>query len=106
MKDIFFVKPDQFEIALTMEKRLLELPEESGMLFVGVTVLPDPDERRTQPLYRVVIGCSRNVEPDLMHAAAKTFLRDLVEDERQILVEAYRGTSRNSFGPKKATNLS
>ncbi len=106
MKNVFFVKPDQFELALAMEKRLLSLPEESGILFVGVSVLPDPDEQRTQPVFRVVIGCSRSVEPDLMHAAAKTFLRDLVEDERQILVEAYRGNHRISSGSTKTTNPS
>lgn len=94
MKNVFFVKPDQFETAVAMEKRLMALPPESGVLFVGVSVLPDPDEKRTEPLYRVVIGCSRGVEPDLMHAAAKTFLRDFVEDDRQILVEAYRGIAR------------
>lgn len=96
MKNVFFVKPDQFETARNMERRLLTLPEESGILFVGVSVLPDPDEKRTQPVYRVVIGCTREREPDLMVAAAKHFLREFVDDERQLLVEGYRGIGRTS----------
>lgn len=96
MKDIFFVQPEQAETARLMEKKLIELPEDSGVLFVSVTVLPDPFSQRNLPIYKVVIGCSRERENDLMHALAKRYLRDLVTDELQILVESYRGVSRNA----------
>ncbi len=95
MKPVFIVQPSEAEKARMMEKKLLSLPDEAGILFVGITVMPDPLEVRRRPLYRVVIGCHRDRETQLMHAVATQFLRPFVEDDRQLLIEAHRGIDKS-----------
>lgn len=97
MRNVFFVQPDEAELARALEKKLLSLPIESGVLFVGVSVMPDPlDVHDRRPLYRIVIGCSRDREPSLMDSLARGYLKELV-DERQLMVEAYRGLDRTAI---------
>ena len=97
MKPVFIVNPSEAEKARLMEKKLLSLPDEAGILFVGVTVMPDPLEVRRRPLFRIVIGCTRDRETQLMKAVAMEFLRPFVEDDRQLVIEAHRGVDKYSF---------
>lgn len=97
MKRIFIVEPTEAELARKMEKKLLDLPTDSGILFVGISVMPDPLEQRRRPLYRVVIGCTKDREPSVMSLVAKQMLKDFVEDERQLIVESHRGVDKSSL---------
>jgi hypothetical protein len=96
MKNIFVVQPSEVEIARRMEKRLVMLPEESGILFVGVEVHPSPDGV-PNPTFKIFIGCRRDFEASLMVAIAKQYLRDEVADESQLVVEARRGVDKSEF---------
>lgn len=94
MKAVFIVEPTELELARKMEQKLLSLPADSGILFVGVEVVADPLEIRRRPLYRIFIGCSRERDASLMHSIAKQYLRDFVEDQQQLVIEAHRGHDR------------
>lgn len=97
MRPIFVVEQSEADTARKMEQKLISLPESAGILFVGVTVMPDPLEKRRRPLYRVVIGCTKERESSLMHVIAQQYLREFVEDVRQLVVEAHRGIDRTSI---------
>ena len=92
MKTLFFVKPEEGDLARHMEAKLLKLPLSSGVLFVGVSV--DPGER---PIYRVWVGCSRNLDEALMDSLVRVTLREEIDSGAIIAVEAHRGLSRNSL---------
>ncbi len=96
MKNVFFVTQDQFDIARAMEKKLLDLPEDSGILFVGISVQENQDKRRDTVQYKIVIGCSRARDPDLMDALARQYLKEFVKDDQQLVVHAFRGVGRIS----------
>jgi hypothetical protein len=95
MKPIFIVSETEADRARAMERKLLSLHKDSGILFVGVEVVPDPLETQRRPLYKVFIGCTREREASLMHSIAKQYLRDFVEDPQQLIIEAHRGVDRS-----------
>lgn len=98
MKTVFLVQSDEAEIARHMEKTLLSLPEDSGILFVSVSVVPDPLSEPRKVLYRVVIGCTRFRDSELIGLVARTYLRQEVKDESQLTIEVYRGIGRSHSG--------
>lgn len=98
MKTVFLVHPTEIEVTRKMENILLSLPEDSGILFVGIRVLQDyleTDPRKV--LFRVSIGCSRTVTKELIHSVAMTYLTKEVP-EAQLLVEVYQGSGRYNLG--------
>lgn len=98
MKTIFLVQQDEADRARRIERLLFSLSEESGILFVGVSVIPDPLSPSTvrKVLYRTVIGCSRARDPKLIELVVKTYLRDEVDNESQLVIEVHRGVDRTS----------
>lgn len=95
MKTVFLVSQPEAETARRMEKRLMLLPEDSGILFVSVTVKQDP--LATEPrevFYRVIVGCNRARDPDLIELVARTYLRKEVRNDSQLTIEVYRGLDR------------
>lgn len=95
MKTIFLVHPEELKTAQEIEKILLNLPSYCGILFVGVSVLPDylPQESR-KILHKIVIGCSRSVETDLVRSVAETYLRKQIMNNPKLTIEVYRGSGR------------
>ena len=92
MKNVFFVEPDELEKALRIEQRLLALPEESGVVFVGVEVEPKNDIR-TYPLYKVCVGCKRGMDLRVMKPLVQhTLIHEL--DPLHLHVEAKYGNIR------------
>lgn len=96
MKNIFIVQPTEAEIARKMEKKLLSLPDASGILFVGVEVQEAPPDF-PGPLFRIFIGCRRERDASLMHSIVHRYLRDEVIDERQLVIEARRGHDKSTI---------
>lgn len=99
MKVIFLVQPDEADTARRMERTLLSLPEEAGILFAGVSVIPDPlSSGARRVLYRVVVGCSRSRDLELVSLMARTYLRQEIKDESELTVEVHRGLDRRVLG--------
>lgn len=96
MKSIFFVQPNEADIARRMEKILLGLPEESGVLFAGVTVVSDTKSRSRKVLYQVTVGCDRSRDTELIDLLVRKYLRQEVADDAQLVIRSYRGIDRNS----------
>jgi hypothetical protein len=94
MRNVFFVQPEEAETARRMEKILISLPKESGILFAGVSVMQNHTNDERKVFYRVVIGCDHTKDPKIMDLVAKTYLRSEVANESQILIEAFRGLDR------------
>lgn len=99
MKTVFFVRPDEAEIARRMEKILLSLPKESGILFVGVSVISDPLSTPRKVIYQVIVGCDRSRDASLIDALVRMFLRQEVPDDSQLSIQSFRGVDRSSISP-------
>ncbi len=97
MKSVFFVQPDEAEIARRLEKILMTLPEECGVLFAGISVIADPLSLPRRVLYQVVVGCDRSRDTALIDLLVHTYLRQEVTDESQLVIRSYRGVDRCSF---------
>jgi hypothetical protein len=98
MRTIFLVQPDEAESARKMEQILLALPEDTGILFVSASVIPDPlSKEPRKALYRVVIGCSRARDIGLIELVARTYLRQEIQHESQLTIEVHRGIDRRSL---------
>lgn len=95
MKTIFFVRPDEATVARRMEKVLLSLPAESGVLFAGVSVVSDPLSIPRKVIYQVVVGCDRSRDTSLINALVKTFLQKEIPEDSQLSVQSYRGIDRS-----------
>lgn len=103
MITIPIVKEHEFDKAREMEARLLELPESSGILFVGVSVVPglltvkETDSLgkafNSKSVFKVAIGVQRSREEDAVIAVARVILRDLVPEE-QLAILVFRGIGR------------
>lgn len=98
MKAVFFVRPDEAEVARSLEKILMSLPKESGILFVGVSVLSDPLSIARKVLYQVVVGCHRSRDTTLIDLLVRKYLSQEVKDESQLIVNSYRGIDRGPIG--------
>jgi hypothetical protein len=92
MELVHFVKDEEAQRAKKMEEKLLRLPIFSGVLFVGVSVLPAKDDQPT--VYQVWVGCSRDVDPKMIPHLVATFLREEVSQGYVIRTEAKMGTIR------------
>lgn len=91
MELIHVVSDEDAKLAKKMEAKLLELPIESGILFAGVSVDPNP------VVFRVWIGCSRGVDPRAIRLLVSLRLREEVKEGRNIVVESVAmGSIRNS----------
>lgn len=86
-----FVKQEQAELARKIERKLLALSPDAGILFVGVSVDPTVEE---EPIYRAWIGCSRKIREDLVPKIIDVTLREELESGVKIKVEAHRGCVR------------
>lgn len=95
MKTVFLVQPDEAEMARQMEKTLLALPEDSGILFVSVSIIPDPLAKEgRKALYRVVVGCSRSRATELISTVTRAYLRQIGVPDSQLTIEVHRGVTR------------
>lgn len=99
MKTVFLVQPDEAEVARRMEKILISLPRDSGILFVGVSVVSDPLSISRRVIYQVTVGCDRARDASLVDALVKTFLRQEVSEDSQLSVRSFRGVDRSSISP-------
>jgi hypothetical protein len=96
VKTVFLVQQDEADTARRIEEILLSLPEDSGILFVSASVAQDPlVEEGRKILYRVVVGCSRTMNTDLVVMMARSYLHREFQDNSQLTFEVYRGTSRS-----------
>ncbi len=93
MRTLFLVKASEADLARDIERRLLALPKESGILFVGVKVIPETDTEN--PIYDIFIGCDRGLEEGLMDVVVRSVLRPEIEAGVQVRVFARRGVSRS-----------
>ena len=92
MKTIMLVQPDEAELALSFEKRIVALPPESGILFASVRVEPSD----TGPTYIIFVGGSRQFDGRLMAAVVESVLRPEIENGLRYVIEARRGTLRSA----------
>lgn len=90
MRPVFFVKEEEADLARQMEKRLLELPLASGLLFVGVSVEPG-----VEPVYCFWIGCHRDFEESLMADIVRNLFNEEIKSGMKVRVEAHRGIGRS-----------
>lgn len=99
MRTVFLVQQDEADTARRMEKVLLSLPEDSGILFVSVSVIQDPlntpGSRKT--VYQVVVGCDRVRDVGLIELIVRTYLKQEVKDDTQLVIDVHRGIDRHSF---------
>lgn len=93
MELVHFVTDEEARRAKKMEEKLLRLPIFSGVLFVGVSVLPAKDGQPT--IYEVWVGCGRDVEPKMIPHLVATFLREEVAQGYVIRTEARMGSIRS-----------
>lgn len=100
MKNIFVVKESEASKARSMEQKLLSLPADSGILFVGIEVVAGLHV--DLPIYRVFVGCQRSRDPSLMISIVQRYLREDVEYSAQLIVEARRGLDRVKVTPDPA----
>lgn len=99
MKTVFLVQPNEAEVARRMERLLLSLPEDSGILFASVSVIPGSLSKESRKaFYRVVIGCIRSLASDLVSSVAMAYLLQEVKEASQLTIEVHRGIDRSSSG--------
>lgn len=78
-----------------MEQKLLNLPEDSGILFAGVEVVPrSRDDVRDRTMYRIFIGCNRERDPKMMVMVVRRYLIDDIPYDGQLSIEVHRGFAR------------
>lgn len=92
MRPVFYVKETEAGFAREMERRLLELPEVSGVLFAGVSVTPETPE--SPPIYNVWIGCSRVFDERMFPSLVQNVFREEIARGLQVKVEVHAGCSR------------
>lgn len=92
MKTIFLVQEEEADLARKMESKLMSLPLSSGVLFVGVSVIPRTP--KGPEVYRVWIGCHRDFDEGLMEQIVRVTLKEEISLGATVRVEAHRGLSR------------
>ncbi len=95
MRPVFFVKEEEADFARHLEKRLLELPLSSGILFVGVSVEPTTSPVDKAPTYCFWIGCHRDFEEQLMVDLVRHVFDEEIKHGLRVQVEAHRGIGRS-----------
>jgi len=93
METIPFVKPEEAELARAIEKKLLALSPEAGIIFVGVDV--SPSVAGQDPVYKVLVGLDRKLklEGAVTQLATMTLAQELLSGA-DIQVEVRRGLPR------------
>jgi len=88
-----FVKKEHAGVARAIEQKLLALPPDSGILFVGVDVAPTVVDQI--PTYRLLIGTDRDsgVDQAVTHLATLTLSEELLAGA-DIQIEVRRGCGR------------
>ena len=94
MKDTFFARPEDVALARKIERTLLDLSLDSGIVFVGVEVIKQTHPTVIDPMFRIFIGCRREFDPGLMDHIARHALRELVPEPERLIVQAKRGVER------------
>lgn len=95
MKTIFLVTQDEAGTAKKIEKLLLGLPKNSGILFVSVSVTQDLSSKEPRKIiYKIVIGCARSVDIETVRSVAETYLRKEAPTDFEVTIEIYRGIDR------------
>ena len=89
MKNVPYVTNDQILIAQDMERALMEVREDAGILFAGVRVVPG------EGFYKVVIGCSKRFEERTIELAATQILSDFKKMGVKFDIKAHRGIKRS-----------
>jgi hypothetical protein len=93
MAEILYVKEEHFAVARAIEDKLLSSSDDSGILFVGVTVSPTTVEE--EPDYNVWVGCSRDMPEKTIGYAVYFLLREEIAHGVNIKdVEVHRGAVR------------
>lgn len=93
MELVHFVKDEEAQLAKKMEEKLLKLPKESGVLFVGVGV--EAGTERSPTIYRVWVGCDRRVDPRTVVALVDVTLYEEIKEGRVVRTEARMGKVRD-----------
>lgn len=95
MRPVFLVKQEEADLARQIESRLLGLPLNSGILFVGVSVVPAVDEKKVPSVvYRIWVGCHRDFDEGLIKMVVRHALLEELEKGLCIEVEVHRGIGR------------
>jgi hypothetical protein len=92
MKVVVLVTEEEADLARSMEKRLLALPESSGVLFAGVSIRPATDYMPSH--YSVWVGCHRDFSEGIVEPLVRATLSEEIRRGVAITVEAHRGISR------------
>ena len=82
-KSIPLVTSEEFDLARALEKKLLAVPKDAGILFVSVLVRPASDHENT--IFLVFVGCSRERREDTIKELVKLTFRE--ETARGVLIE-------------------
>lgn len=93
METIPFVRPEEAELARAIERKLLGLSSEAGIVFVGVDV--SPSVAGQDPIYRVLVGLNRKfkLEGAVTQLATMTLSQELLTGA-DIQIEVRRGLPR------------
>ena len=73
MRTIPYVKAEHDELARKMETKLLELPADAGILFVGIEVYSNAEG----PEFHIFVGCTRNFDKRTITALVGMTLNEL-----------------------------
>lgn len=92
MQEIPFVKEEHAEKARTMEEVLMEQPEDTGVDFAAVN--PSPTLREQDPIYNVLVGCSRLRDTRTVESVVHMALSTWIDDGAQVNVVVRKGTLR------------
>lgn len=94
MKEVFVVPTAHNNMAREIEKLLISLPWDCGILFVGVRVV------NSERPYEVTVGVVRSMEVGAIEELVPTFLKQngiLEEADKLITVNVFRGVSHNQL---------
>jgi hypothetical protein len=92
MKPVFYVKPTDAEVAQAMEKKLMDLPQEAGILFAGISIKPDDDGK---PVFHIWVGCHKSMDERMIPSLIGMLFQKDIEAGRRVKVEAHRGLGRS-----------
>lgn len=92
MELVSVVTDEEAALAKRMERKLLSLSTASGVLFVGVGVLPSTPT--SGPVYEVWVGCSRDVDPRMIPVLVETTLYEEAKAGHEIRTFARMGSIR------------
>lgn len=92
MKTIFLVDPKDADMARDIELKLLTLPSSSGILFVGVHIVPEET-----PLFQITVGCDRKFNEITVDSLVRLILLPQSDAGMRMTVQVFRGISRSGL---------